>query len=106
MTSTTTDKPGDRPAESGRLAPVTALPTVPGAVDGLAPPPVDVGDGRLTAAYCAERAAAALHRAEAEGGGFNGVLLVVAEHWRHLAVAMSQNIGLARPPKTDNDNRR
>ncbi len=100
MTSTT---------DSGHLAPVTALPfTTPADAVGpaLGPPPVDVGDGRLTAAYCAERAASALHRAEVHGPGYNDVLLKTADRWSQLAIAMSQNVGLTRPAKPDNDTTR
>jgi hypothetical protein len=72
-----------------------SLPTAP-AVGAAAP---------LTAAYCAERAAAAIHRAEESSLGGNRLGhragLHAADRWMGLAALMAQHIGTNRPREDD-----
>lgn len=57
----------------------------------------------LTAAYCAERAAFALMRAETTAET-HARLLACADQWRQLAEAMASNLGMTRP-REDRDDR-
>jgi hypothetical protein len=76
---------------------VVADPTGP-AARPTAPP---VGPAQpLTAAYCAERAAAAIHTAETAPLGPQESWLLCAERWHALAVAMATNL-ITRPRDPD-----
>lgn len=70
-----------------------------------ATPPVGAASP-LTAAYCAERAAAAIHAAETIGGHPTGqAYLKAADRWAHLGELMAQNVGMNRPRDDDRNNR-
>lgn len=69
------------------------------------PWPVTNGDGvPLSSAYCAERAAAAIHRAEREPDPAGQRWLQCAEHWRTLACSLATNAAMNRP-RDDRDDR-
>lgn len=60
----------------------------------------------LTAAYCAERAALALHTAAGPAPGeFVAAQVHVADGWRRLAELLATHPGANRP-RDDDDNRR
>jgi len=64
-----------------------------------------VGPGNpLTAAYCAERAADAILRAEPCPEPIAGILLSAADRWRALGEALATNPAMSRP-REDNDDR-
>jgi hypothetical protein len=65
-------------------------------------PPVGAAEP-LTAAYCAERAAYAIHWAEISS---TADWLSVADQWRRLAEAMATSTALARPRDPNTDTRR
>lgn len=69
------------------------------------PPPVGAA-APLTAAYCAERAAYAIHLAEAAPFGPNEIWLQSATAWHALAAAMATHQAMARPRDPDNNDRR
>lgn len=73
------------------------------------PPTPEIGPATpLTAAYCAERAALAVHHAETAGGRDPAMTwLEAADRWINLGRAMSSNQGMCqRPPERDNPQQR
>lgn len=69
-------------------------------------PPLGAADP-LSAAYCAERAAAAIHAAEhADDPARVDVLLGCAGRWRDLAEKLATHPAMSRPRDRDNDTRR
>ena len=69
-------------------------------------------EARLTPAYCAERAAAAIREATALAPAHHGYAsegavaawLGVADAWRELGAAMAQRMAMVpRPPEDDDD---
>lgn len=81
--------------------------TVISAGHGLTSGPAPTAMAPLTAAYCAERAAAAIGEAERAVSNHYDLRrwLAAARHWQGLAVALATHPAMSRPREPSNDRR-
>lgn len=89
------------------MTPAVPDPAEPGDPGPAASPPAPtIGTADpLSAAYCAERAAAAIHHAEQANFGPDVSWLDCAKAWRELGESMNANVGMVRPRNPDSDRR-